>query len=798
MKSLLLLIVLYIGLSVSLHAQNLTARWVSTGNGISGQQGNDIAVDSEGNVYITGSFENTIDFGNGVTLTSAGDWDTFLAKYNNLGEIQWVRRIGGGSIEKKLELTLSKDGYIYIGGGFRNSFVFEGKRLSSVGMNDIFLAKLDVQGRLKWCRTFGSGANDSILDLLLSKDYKSVILSGAYGLDIDFGSGYSFHSHGDNDFFVAVFDTNGVTKWVESGHSQGQNWVMTSDEDTKGNIVAGGFFYNGLQVKNRHLNSNGQCDCFYLKYDAYGNLQWVKSVGGSFEDKVYSIATDLSNSCYIAGRFTYEATLHNGDILRTLSNNKDVHNGFILKLDENGDIQWKQTVLSTGYSMVDNVRYDGKGHIYATGFFQDTTYFDKGKYLIGNGSSDIFIAKYDLKGNLVFLMQIGNAGSEKASSIEHSGNALYLTGRFSGTTDFGNGMIRTSRNSYDAYTLKLDECAPASFQYPEQTSVENFSYVGDAVAGLDGISLTPSDEWQCGAIWYSQHLNVVNGFSTDFAFKFYNGRDEDWPEGSAPGADGIAFVLQSHAPGMMGTYGYGIGYRGIPRSLAVEIDTYKNDENALNDMSDPNGNHIGVFCNGNDGNSCDHATTANLSTNPDIIEIKPDGTTYYCRIICNPFLKTFKVWLDSTQNFRDPVIELNNFDLSKMFDLIEGTDAWFGITSSTGVSMEVHKLTEWEVCIWSAPSPTGVEEKDLTAETNVYPQPFAEMVNIDYELKRPCEVSVRILDFLGRIVEEWDAGYTEAGKQQLRWLASGLPSGIYFYHITGAGEIISGKLILRR
>ncbi|HZV11835.1 MAG TPA: SBBP repeat-containing protein, partial [Candidatus Kapabacteria bacterium] len=128
---------------------SLTWLWAHSGGGPDNEGPWKVAVDSSGNVYTIGWFPGTISFGS-INLTSAGDWDVFLVKYNAVGNLLWAKRYGGSGKEEGLGLTIDKNGNLYIAGYFMGTTTFGSYTVTSRGDRDIFIAKCDSNGNVIW------------------------------------------------------------------------------------------------------------------------------------------------------------------------------------------------------------------------------------------------------------------------------------------------------------------------------------------------------------------------------------------------------------------------------------------------------------------------------------------------------------------------------------------------------------------------------------------------------------------------------------------------------------------------
>jgi hypothetical protein len=221
---------------------------------------------------------------------------------------------------------------------------------------------------------------------------------------------------------------------------------------------------------------------------------------------------------------------------------------------------------------------------------------------------------------------------------------------------------------------------PQTTSYPDFSSSAGLSLVGSAQSVDTRLRLTPADVTQAGAAWLSLRQPVGDGFDTTFQFQI-----SDLGFG---GADGFAFVIQnaSNSPainggaGALGFSGFAIGYAGIPESVAIEFDTWPNQE-----FGDPNDNHISIHTAADFPNSADESFSIGATTAiPDL----SDGNVHTARIAYAP--GTLQVYLDDLQN---PVLTAPA-DIGALLNLDHG-HAWVGFTAATGGAFENHDILNW-------------------------------------------------------------------------------------------------------
>lgn len=207
-----------------------------------------------------------------------------------------------------------------------------------------------------------------------------------------------------------------------------------------------------------------------------------------------------------------------------------------------------------------------------------------------------------------------------------------------------------------------------------------------AALGANGFRLTPSFRYQRGAVWLADRQFIGSGFQTTFQFRISNpGGLIQWsPQGYQRGGDGFAFVIQNYTVPVVGPFAGYLGYHGIPRSVAIEFDTWWNAEPGF---YDPNGNHISVHTRGFGGNSASELASIARTT---AIPFLKDGNVHTVRFDYTPGI--LQVYID---NFTTPVLTVPNLDLSSLLGMTDGR-AWVGFTAGTGSAYQTHDVLSWQ------------------------------------------------------------------------------------------------------
>jgi len=385
--------------------------WAKSFGSTSNDIGYSISLDALGNVYTTGFFSETVDFDPGTgtyNLTSAGDRDIFVHKMDASGNFLWVKSFGGSAFDVGKSLVVDALGNVYTTGSYSGTVDFDpGTGTSfhtSIGINDVFVHKMDASGNFLWAKSFGGTTGDyghSIVMDAVGNVYTTGIFYGT--VDFDPGTGISNHtSSGSSDIFVHKMDASGNFLWAKSFGGTSGDWGLSISLDDSANVYTTGYFQGtanfdtGTGIFNH--TSLGNTDVFVHKMDASGNFLWAKALGGSSEDKGSSVSVDAAGNIYTAGHFqgTVDFDPGAGVSNYTSAGSRDA---FVHKMDAAGNFIWVQALGSTSFDVVYAMTVDAAANIYSLGYFEGTVDFDPGAGIANHtavGGWDIFVQKISI------------------------------------------------------------------------------------------------------------------------------------------------------------------------------------------------------------------------------------------------------------------------------------------------------------------------------------------------------------------------------------------------------------------
>lgn len=211
------------------------------------------------------------------------------------------------------------------------------------------------------------------------------------------------------------------------------------------------------------LTSNGGQDAFLAKYDAAGYALWAVKAGGSGTDQGLSVSIDNNGNSYVTGDFSDTATFYGTSNIQLISNGStDV---FVAKYDASGNVLWAVKAGGSGADVGDKIKNDASGNSYVAGYYQNDSLMFYGAAtdtLFPAGAYDIFVAKFDATGDVVWASNAGGSSNDNGYglAIDESTGSTYITGTFLNTAYFynstGKDSITSQLSSNDIFVAKYD------------------------------------------------------------------------------------------------------------------------------------------------------------------------------------------------------------------------------------------------------------------------------------------------------------------------------------------------------
>jgi len=342
------------------------------GDASDGQFANDIAVDAANNVYISGGFDGSVNFGLGA-LTSLGSRDLFLAKLNTSGTTLWAKRFGDAQEQQPGGITLDLGSAVYFTGWYRGSPDFGGGPLTNNGLYDAFLVKLSSTGVHQWSKRFGD-AGDQRGIAVATDHWTNVYLGMDFTGTIDVGNG-NVTSAGNFDIEVVQYGPTGNYQWSgRYGDAANQFVQAIETQFADGYPYVTGSNAGVVDFGGGPITSAGGLDIFLAKFDCFGGHMWSKGFGDASDQSGLCLAVDTFGDVCLAG--DNSGTVNFGGAPITSQGNQDI---FLVKFTSLGALAWAHGYGDAQkYQIPGDLAVDIDGHLNMVGGFQGLVNFGGG------------------------------------------------------------------------------------------------------------------------------------------------------------------------------------------------------------------------------------------------------------------------------------------------------------------------------------------------------------------------------------------------------------------------------------
>jgi hypothetical protein len=404
--------------------------------------------DAAGNTYVAGTFTGSLNFGGDLGFVTQSGIGTsgFFAKYNSAGICQFAKVIGTSVVPTAIARDAANN--IYVTGTFTGTPDFDPATAVvniTAASIDAFIGKYDVNGNYVFVKQItgaGTETSNTISIDVSGNIYAGGNFSGTSDFDPSPGTAYLVSNAGTNDAYFAKYSNVGNLTYVKQLGGSGDDYCSSLTLDASNNLILTGSFSASADFDpnsgTSNLTSAGGSDVYFGKYSNSGTLIFVKQISGSANELGKQLKVDNSGNIYITGSFSGTADFNPSSSTANLTSVSG-SSAFFAKYTSTGNYSYANPIAGT---ISNSLSVDGSGNVNLTGTFSGTVDFDPSGssnfYLVSNNAtSDVFIARYNSTGDIIFAKSIGSAGTDEGNAIytDNSGVVTYV-GSFEGTTDF--------------------------------------------------------------------------------------------------------------------------------------------------------------------------------------------------------------------------------------------------------------------------------------------------------------------------------------------------------------------------
>lgn len=367
----------------------------------------------------------------------------------------WISNFGGDSSDDVESICIdNSDHSSYIAGSFTNdSILFLTDTIINNGLRNAYILKYDSLGNVLWAESFGGDHKDHIQDLSLDSS-GNIYCLGSYESDTMIVGMDTLINNSVMNFFITKYSCDGHVLWSLNGGGSGMDFSQSIACDISNKLYAvGAYESQKIILGSDTLINNGSTDAFITNFDDTGEVVWAKSIGGIDIDFAETVVTDNFGYIYVSGVFQSDSLYIGTQLLL----NKGAYDIFISKLDSNGNIIWARGFGGNSYDRLEDLAPDKFGNIYISGVFNsDTIEFDNFT-IIHQGQNDIYYAKLDNSGNVLWAKNVGNTSFNINGNIAlSSSNEVYISGCFRGQFLMLDSILLMGSSYQDGFIAELD------------------------------------------------------------------------------------------------------------------------------------------------------------------------------------------------------------------------------------------------------------------------------------------------------------------------------------------------------
>lgn len=482
--------------------------WVTYYGGVSDDQGNGIATDSIGNVFITGNtlsanFPVLAGFQMTYAFLGFAGGDAFVVKLNEGGIRAWATYYGGYSQDYSNGIATDSGGNVYITGttwspGFP---VFAGFQMVFGGgiWDDAFVVKFNNSGVRIWA-TYCGGAGLDEGKSVSTDTGKNVLITGVtQSSDFPVLNGWQMVIGGVGDAFVVKLNASGVLIWSTFfGGTFGYDLAQGITTDSGSNVFITGYTYSsnfpvlaGFQMSFAGGNTSG--DVFIVKFNSAGTCMWSSYYGGNGEEQGSAITTDSNGNVFVTGSTGsanfpvfagFQMTSPGGAVISS-----PYGDAFVIKFNNSGTRLWATylggSFADEGYGIVcdnnNNIIVSGDTYI---GDFPVTSCAYQTNFM---GSEDQFVTRFDTNCKLICSSLMGegviSSDNNENGYVAIHGCYVYLLATTTCTYPVTGGAFQTACGGGR-------DCALAQFYLSTCGELtKSVSFTGSQVTGCVGTSI---------------------------------------------------------------------------------------------------------------------------------------------------------------------------------------------------------------------------------------------------------------------------------------------------------------------
>jgi len=349
--------------------------WAKNSGGNSNAYLVDMTTDNNCNILMSGTCTyDSLRFGS-IVIKNSGSYETFAVKYDSTGTALWAKG-AGNHLSSSYGYGVATDGSnnVFVCGSFQDSITFGSIKLTGSSNNNLFVTKYNASGNAIWAKT-ATGDYEQDAQAITVDPSGNVSISGFFSSTmLDFGGSVSISTSGSRgNSFLAQYDGSGTIKWARATGGEYYDQSVSLASDAAGNLYMAGRFqsdsvtFGSLVLYNSVSLYDSTNDIYLAKYNSSGKAIWAKSAGGFRDDYPEKVIVDNNGNPYLVGEFISASidfgatTLTNGGDFDAFITNNITQNGMqtpslcmvtVDSLSQHNVIYWDKTMYPTAKNFI--------------------------------------------------------------------------------------------------------------------------------------------------------------------------------------------------------------------------------------------------------------------------------------------------------------------------------------------------------------------------------------------------------------------------------------------------------------
>ncbi|MEY3386752.1 MAG: hypothetical protein RIR53_1563 [Bacteroidota bacterium] len=390
--------------------------WQRTFGGTGSEKATAVCHGRDGSLIIVGSTNST----DGDCEGARSSYDLWVARFNAKGDIVWKTILGGSSDDGAEDVIETADGGILVVGSTRSS---DGDVGPTRGNSDLWVIKLDGNGKVLWQKTFGGSASEYAKSVTETSDHSLVIVGVTGSSDGDVQL-----NRGGTDGWLIKLDSVGTMLWNATFGNDLNDFAYSVIEVRDGSFIVAG----ELGSSPRGWESS---DAWLIKFSADGQLLWQRTYGSSANaDWLQSVIETRDGGLITCGRVPPA--------------NEPGSGAAVLKTDSAGVLQWVSFLDRTNCADALSVSLSASGQLLVSGLAINPV-----DNITKRGNEDIvLVGLAETTGNYLWQKVIGGTGTDNGLAVAWLADSMFV---LAGFTNSANGDVQVSKGGGDAWIVTL-------------------------------------------------------------------------------------------------------------------------------------------------------------------------------------------------------------------------------------------------------------------------------------------------------------------------------------------------------